>query len=166
MNNDVNPSYCLTQRCEVGEYDFMGKCTGNYLSLEITLTKILACQEGCTSCTSNYCQMCDMGYYKVDGQCTKISCIADCDVCETSTICRKCNEKSFLSGDKTECLSNFIDINKLFKIIKGCEDVIPNCKVCETQDVCEECKDTHFWDGNDCLRNCFFGFSLFNNLSL
>ena len=110
--------------------------------------------------------MCEIGYYGVDGQCTKISCIADCGVCETSTICRKCNDQYYLSDDKKRCKSYFIDINKLFKIIKGCEDGIPNCSVCESQDVCKECADKYFLNGNDCERNSPFDFSIIKNSSL
>jgi len=62
--------------------------------------------------------MCDIGFYGVDGQCTKISCIENCGTCETSTICRKCNDQHYLSSDKKECTSNFINIRNYLKSLK------------------------------------------------
>jgi len=118
-----------------------------------------ACQEGCHGCTSNYCHMCQIGFFDVNGQCDKILCIENCDLCETSTACYKCKDQFYLLGNtKNECTSNFIAIHRLFKIKKGCEDTISNCVVCENQNVCKECKDGYFWDGTKCEGNFYFNF--------
>ena len=60
----------------------------------------------------------------------------------------------------------FIDINKLLKIKKGCEDTIENCAICENQNVCEECEDGYFWNRSNCEGNFPIDSSIINNLSL
>jgi len=106
--------------------------------------------------------MCEIGFYDVNGQCTKISCpdVKNCGICETSTTCQTCNDQYYLLGNnKNECKSKFLVVNKVFKI--GCEYAISNCAICESQSVCRDCKEGYFWNGNACQGNYFF--SLLNN---
>lgn len=51
-----------------------------------------------------YCPKCDDGYTWFDKKCMKCEeAIPGCEVCDFHGTCRRCEEESFLSLDRTQC---------------------------------------------------------------
>jgi len=141
-----------------------GVCTSCKDGFNVT-AKGSACMKPFENCLSNpinyaldhegeyYCPKCDDGYTWWHGECTEcLEAIPGCKVCDFHGTCRRCEEGTFLSHDRTQCKVQF----------ENCRDKTP------AQYVLKSSSDFSFeeWACSSCGKGFYFDQKSWNCLGL
>ena len=103
----------------------------------------------CVTCaTATTCSICASGFTAVNGACQAVCTITGCDLCESSTRCKLCQNDMTLSANR-----------------KSCEFVcnILGCVTCASASTCSTCDTGFNRVGNTCEMQCGTGFYLTGN---
>ena len=115
----------------------------------------------CKTCFKQACINCDYptctGYLSIrECKCTPCN-SEECERCNSSGQCLKCNTGNYIGSDKKchNCTyGKFCDgSSNIFE----CSRVTTNCEICASKNICTKCKNEYYLSSNSC-KNCEAGY--------
>lgn len=127
MSSQTKFDKALCEKCEKGFYKL-----GDGFSCE-------PCNPHCKDCqtTRDLCTSCKDGYYFVSDERTCVSCGANCKTCKSTSSCKKCKPRYFLTNGTESANPSPKDPPPTGKL--SCKACPKFCKTCLSSKTCEKC---------------------------
>jgi len=107
-SSDTDGCVCVVENCSDCDSDSVcTECASGYRVTDDDTCE--ACTTGCTGCSAAAatCTACSTGYALNDGENTCDECEANCDTCDSGTVCTDCASGYYL--DSEDCTACAID---------------------------------------------------------